>query len=440
MSDVWVIMLIYGTPLVAAWVIYARRRSRAGKRSSAILFDSREHGLMEPASLHPRIDPGKCIGSGACVDGCPENNVLGMIAGRAQLIAPANCIGHGACMTACPVDAIDLVIGTEKRGVEIPLVSPDFETNVPGIFVAGELGGMGLIRNGIEQGRQAIESIRRKTDFDRDGGRDVLDVVIVGAGPAGISASLAAQQHGLRFRTIEQESFGGTVAHYPRGKIVMTAPVDLPGYGKVKLRETTKEALLALWNEVIDRTGVQIHYGERVDAIERQEGHFMVRTDKGSSRTQTVLLAIGRRGSPRKLDVPGEHMEKVLYRLANPEQYRGKSVLIVGGGDSALEAAQAIAQEPGAQVTLSYRSSSFSRAKAANRERVEAAAERGALKIQLQSKVVEILRRTVLLQLPGEQVEIQCDAVIICAGGILPTSFLRSVGIEIETRHGEVRP
>ncbi len=292
-GDSWTLILIYGLPLAAAWLFYARRRANASASSQGILNESIEQELMEPASLHPRIQAGGCIGSGACVDACPEKNVLGMIAGRVQLITPANCIGHGACKDACPVDAIDLVIGTEKRGVEIPFVSPEFETNVPGIFIAGELGGMGLIRNGIEQGRQAIDSVRGRLV---KGQGDILDVVIVGAGPAGLSASLASKEHGLRFRTVEQESLGGTVAHYPRGKIVMTAPVDLPGYGQVKLRETTKEALLELWQEVINHTGVEIHYGERVDAIERDSGVFVVRTNRGEHRAQTVLLAIGRRG------------------------------------------------------------------------------------------------------------------------------------------------
>jgi thioredoxin reductase (NADPH) len=440
MSDTWAILLLYGTPLFAAWLIYARRRSRQAEQNSAILSNSIEQNLMQPASLHPKINPGKCIGSGACVDACPEKNVLGMIAGRAQLITPANCIGHGACLIACPVDAIDLVIGTQQRGIEIPFVSPDFETNVPGIFVAGELGGMGLIRNGIEQGRQAIDSIRSKIKLGKSAGSDVFDVIIVGAGPAGLAASLSAKQHGLKFRTVEQESLGGTVAHYPRGKVVMTAPVDLPGYGKVKLRETTKEALLELWTDVIDRTNVQINYGERVEAIDRLEGQFTVRTDQGTYSAKTVLLAVGRRGTPRKLDVPGEHMEKVLYRLVNPDQYEGMNVLVVGGGDSALEAAEGIAAVAGTHVTLSYRSESFSRAKPANRERVEAAATRGSLDIRLESTVVEIRERTVLLQLRDEKREIENDAVIVCAGGILPTAFLRSVGIKVETRHGEVSP
>lgn len=438
MTDNWNAFLIYGLPLFGAWIIYARRRSKLGMETAAILSRSIEQQLMEPASLHPRINPGKCIGSGACVDACPEKNVLGMIAGRAQLITPANCIGHGACKTACPVDAIDLVIGTEKRGVEIPLVAPNFETNVPGLFVAGELGGMGLIRNGIEQGRQAIDSVLAKL---KEGSRSLgmLDVLIVGAGPAGISATLASNEHGLEFRTIEQESMGGTVAHYPRGKLIMTAPVDLPGYGKVKMRETSKEALLELWADVIDRSGVKIQYGERVESIEGTDGGFQVRTDRGEYRTRTVILAIGRRGTPRKLDVPGEDDEKVVYSLTNPEQYRGKHVLVVGGGDSALEAAESISREPGTQVTLSYRSNAFGRAKPDNRNRIEAAAQRGAVTIHLESTVAEIRKSSVVLNLKGAQQEIENDFVIVNAGGVLPTAFLRDAGIEIETRRGEVR-
>ncbi|MCP5040919.1 MAG: NAD(P)-binding domain-containing protein, partial [bacterium] len=322
-------MLLYGAPLLVIWILYARRRAREAAQSQQILTTSIAENLMEPASLHPRLNAGRCIGSGACVNACPEKNVLGMIAGRVQLITPANCIGHGACKTACPVDGIDLVIGTERRGVDIPLVEPDFETNVPGIFIAGELGGMGLIRNGIEQGKQAIDSIRAKADR---GTSDAVDVLIVGAGPAGLSATLAANKHGLRYRTIEQESLGGTVAHYPRGKIVMTAPVDLPGYGKVKLRETTKEALLELWQKVIKQTGVEIRYAERVEAVERTGDVFEVRTNRGTHSTKTVLLAIGRRGTPRKLGIPGEEMDKVVYRLIDPMQYRDMAVLVVGGG------------------------------------------------------------------------------------------------------------
>ena len=292
---------------------------------------------------------------------------------------------------------------------------------------------MGLIRNAIEQGRQAIDSV---TALDGMGEGDGLDVVVVGAGPAGFSASLAAMERGLRVVTLEQETLGGTVAHYPRGKIVMTAPVDLPLYGKVKLRETTKEALLSLWQEVQARTGLELRTEERVEKIEPCPGGFEITTSRTSLRARAVVLAIGRRGTPRKLGAPGEEQEKVVYRLIDPEQYRGQRVLVVGGGDSALEAATSIAEMDGSDVTLSYRGEAFSRAKPRNRERVEAAAADGRLRVRLGTTVAEIGASDVRLA-SGEGEEcLGNNAVIVCAGGVLPTGFLRSIGIDIETKHG----
>jgi thioredoxin reductase/Pyruvate/2-oxoacid:ferredoxin oxidoreductase delta subunit len=430
-------LLLYAPLLILSWLLYARRRSGASQLAAETLRQSVESGLMQPASLHPIIDPAKCLGCGTCVEACPEKNVLGLLAGKAALVTPANCIGHAACKTACPLDAITLVLGTEERGVDIPSVSPDFQTNVPGLFVAGELGGMGLIRNGIEQGRQAMEAIRRSA-ATLPASPDALDVVVIGAGPAGLSASLAALEHGFRSATVEQETLGGTVAHYPRGKIVMTAPVDLPVFGRVKLRETTKEALLSLWERVVEETGVEIRYGVRVDAVEPDPaGGFVVRTTGGTLRTRCVLLAIGRRGTPRKLGVPGEDRTKVVYRLIDPEQYQGQRVLVVGGGDSALEAAWSLADVAGTDVTLSYRNASFGRAKPKNRKSVEGAASSGRLRVLLESNVSRIDDERVDLETKEGSLTLDNDAVIVCAGGILPTDFLRGMGIEIVTKRGE---
>lgn len=425
--------LIYLFPIgLTLWGYHALQRGRQ-RRSLETLAQARSAGLTEPASLHPVIDATRCVGCGSCVSACPEGNVIGLIDRKAALINPTHCIGHGACRSACPMEAITLVFGTETRGVDIPLVGPDFQTNVPGVFIAGELGGMGLIRNAIEQGRQALEAIRRLGGM---GAGDRLDVVIVGAGPAGIAASLGALQHKLRFVTVEQESLGGTVAHFPRGKLVMTAPATLPLIGTVRFKETTKEALLGFWEEVVARTGLKIRYQERVEEILAQDDAFLVKTNRDSYRTRAVLLAIGRRGTPRKLGVPGEELDKVVYRLIDPEQYRGRQVLVVGGGDSALEAAASIAEQPGTQVTLSYRSEAFSRAKEKNRARIAAAEHGGRLRVIFKSTVQEIRPRQVILDHEGERIELANDAVIVSAGGELPTPFLKRIGIQVDTKHG----
>jgi thioredoxin reductase/ferredoxin len=427
------VLALYAVPLIAIWTVYLGIRKRNEHRSILRRTEAAEAGLTEPTSLHPSIDPAKCLGCGACVSACPEGDILGLIRGKAVLVEPTSCIGHGACKAACPTRAITLVFGTETRGVDLPVVGPDFQTNVPGLYIAGELGGMGLIRNAIEQGRQAIDSIRR---LDGIGRPDVLDVVIVGGGPAGFSASLAALAHRLNFLTLEQESFGGTVAHYPRGKLVMTAPATLPLIGRVSFTEVSKEKLLSFWRRAADKTGLEIRYGERVEAIDRVKSGFVVRSTRSSYPCRSVLLAIGRRGTPRKLDVPGEEQPKVVYRLIDPEQYRGTHVLVVGGGDSALEAAASIAEQPNTSVTLSYRGEAFGRAKAKNRARVEAAARRGTLTVKLRSNVKAIGREEALIECGGRQMTLRNDTVVVCAGGILPTSFLKTVGIHVETKYG----
>ena len=426
---------VYSAILAICFAWYLVRRFSLQRMSKAAAVDSYEGGLTEPVSLHPIIDPSKCIGCGSCIKACPEQPhhvVLGLIRGKAELVSPTSCIGHGACKSACPVDAITLVFGSERRGVELPRVTPWFETNVAGVFVAGELGGMGLIRNAVEQGRQAIEQIVARQPRGKG---DQLDVVIVGAGPAGFSASLAALEKKLRFVTVEQESLGGCVFQYPRGKIVMTQPAVLPIEGKVSMTLTTKEQLLDFWLGVQRRTGLKIRDNERVESVTKDGDGFIVRTSKGELRTTSVLLAVGRRGTPRKLGVPGEEASKVVYRLIDPAQYAGQRVLVVGGGDSALEAAASLA-EAGASAALSYRGDAFQRAKKRNRERVKAATAAGSLNVLLKSEVKSITPGEVALLLEGQELALPNDTVIVNAGGILPTEFLKQIGIDVETKWG----
>jgi thioredoxin reductase/ferredoxin len=432
--DIW----IYLAPLAAIWGLFVGINKRNESRNRARQKEALEAGLAEPVSLHPVVNPNRCLGCGSCVNACPElsgsgQQVLGLINGKSTLIAPTHCIGHGACAAACPQEAITLVFGTARRGVEIPAVKPTFESNVKGLFIAGELGGMGLIRNAIIQGCEAIDSIRR---VDGLGKGNQLDVLIVGAGPAGFAASLSAKEYNLRAKTIEQDTLGGTVAKFPRNKLVMTAPVKIPLVGKINFREISKEKLIDFWQKTEKKTGIRINYRERVEKISKNSQGFEVKTDRGCYQSRTVLLSLGRRGTPRKLAVPGEDLPKVVYQLIDPQQYRGRKVLVVGGGDSALEAAISIAGEPGTTVAISYRSDAFLRAKQYNRERAQQAGEQGQLQILLKSQVEEITATRVRLDHDGRKLELENDAVIVCAGGILPTGFLKECGVLVETKYG----
>ncbi len=419
--------------LAGVYLAYLLSSRRKELKSQTIKAAALELGTAVPISLHPVIDASLCLGCGNCARACPEGDVLGVINGKAELIEPSHCIGHGACKTSCPTSAIRLVFGSAERGIDLPVVGPDFQSNVPGIFIAGELGGMGLVRNAIEQGRQAVDALSKIGGF---GHPERTDVVIVGAGPAGISGALAAKQHGLKYVVVEQDDLGGTVFKYPRGKIVMTAPAKLPIVGEMKFSEVGKEKLLAYWQNIEKTQELKIRYREKVEKIEPVGDGFTVSTSKSVINTRAVLLAIGRRGSPRQLGVKGEDLPKVVYQLIDPEQYKGKHVLIVGGGDSALEAAGSIAQQPGTKVTLSYRGKALARARTKNRDLAHALRDQGKLSMLMESQVAEVRPACVLLESGGHVMELKNDAVIVCAGGELPTQFLRQSGVALVTKYG----
>jgi thioredoxin reductase (NADPH) len=415
--------------------IYLRMKTRESRIVDEKIIKAKEAGLHEPISLHPVVDVNSCIQTGACISACPEKDILGIRNGKATIINASRCIGHGACFHACPTGAITLRMGTETRGVELPHVNQFFETNVPGIFIAGELGGMGLIKNAVEQGRQATENIVKSIKKNHNG---AYDLIIIGAGPAGISACLTAKKYGLKFLLLEQDTLGGTVFNFPRKKIVMTSPMELPLYGKIKLFETSKTELLELWQSTLKKNNIAIQENSKVDSIAFNDGLFRVTTFKNEEFTAaTVLLAIGRRGSPRKLNVPGEMKEKVAYRLLEPESISAKNIVVVGGGDSAIESALLLAEQN--NVILSYRNEAFNRIKPMNSEALKIAQSNNKLDVRLSSNVISIDDDCVVLSTgkDGNVITVKNDLVYIFAGGELPIQFLEKTGIKIEKKFGE---
>jgi len=420
--------------VAVVWYYLYRKRKESGI-TEAKIKKAQEEGLHEPVSLHPFIDVNSCIGTGACVAACPEKDIIGISNGKATVINASQCIGHGACFHACPTEAITLRIGTEKRGVELPHISKNFETNVPGIFIAGELGGMGLIRNAVEQGRQAVDNIAKSA---RRSHTATYDLIIVGSGPAGISGSLAARKHGLNFLLLEQETLGGAVYSFPRKKIVMTSPMDLPLVGKVKLFETSKSELLDLWQTALRKNNITVKENSRVESVKPEGDNIKVTTVGGEVfSASSVLLAIGRRGTPRKLNIPGEDKEKVAYRLLEPEDLSGQYIVVVGGGDAAVESALLLSGQN--HVTLSYRNEVFNRIKPKNSTAVNEAVEEGKLQVLLRSNLVSIDDESVdIMTADGvEPVKVKNDLVYIFAGGELPTQFLEKAGIKISRKFGE---
>jgi len=430
--------LIYftaGLLCIIVVILYVRKKSRASRLAEEKISKAKAEGIHEPVSLHPVVDPNRCIQTGACISACPEKDILGIVNGKATIINASRCIGHGACFHACPTEAISLRIGTEKRGVELPHVNQNFETNIPGMFIAGELGGMGLIKNAVNQGREAVENLAGT--ISKHHGAEV-DLVIVGAGPAGISGALTAKRLGLKFLLLEQDSLGGTVFTFPRKKIVMTSPMDLPLYGKVKLYETTKTELLELWNVALFENQIEVRENTKVETITRENGIFRITTLKGEEVTcARVLLAIGRRGTPRKLNIPGEMSEKVAYRLLDSENIAGMDIIIVGGGDSAVESALLLCDNN--KVILSYRNNVFNRIKPQNNEALNKAVAEKKLEVMLNSNLLSIDEGTVQIATgdDGAKKSVKNDLVYIFAGGELPVQFLQKAGIQIATKFGE---
>ena len=444
--DVEVLIFAFGCVFmfVAAAVIriwYKRaQEARCLQRYDAV----KRAGLVIPPTLHPVFDPNRCIGSGACTHVCPQGmDVIGRIHGRGALIDPAMCIGHGRCAAECPMGAIRLVFGTAERGVDIPHLKPTFESNLEGLYITGELGGMGLIANAVRQAREGMANLAASLGSASAGpqsaSENVVDVAIVGAGPAGLTAALAAKEMGLSYRLFDKEAeLGGAIRHYPRRKVVMTHPVQMPLVGRVHAGTLTKEKLLELWHAIITEHGIALESGANIASIAKDaEGIFILSGEGVTARARKVMLTIGRRGTPRKLGVPGEDRSTVFYAMLDPEIHAGRRVLVVGGGNSAIEAACTLVEETDAAVTLSHRGESLPNVNQTNRERLASLAAKGRLTVYPNSDVKRVDDNTALVDVDGRSETLAVDDVIILIGGVLPTAMLAKMGVHIERHFGE---
>ena len=425
---IWSVAALLVAVIVIPYYLSFRRRNW---RDAARKTEAAKLGIDRPLAQFPYVDATSCIGCAACVTACPEGDVLGIVGGTAAVINGLRCVGHGVCETACPVGAIEVGLGDLKSRIDIPLLDPDYESSVPGLFVAGELGGLALFKNAVNQGTTVgrhIAALARRTPRVSP---DAFDVVVVGGGPAGVSAALTALEHGLRAVVLEQEQhLGGTVLHYPRRKLVLVQRVDLPLDTHLEDAEYTKETLLELLERLITQARLPVRFGQRVTDVRRDSGLFTVTTGESAIQARFVVLALGRRGTPRKLNVPGEELPKVMYKLIDAESYNDQRILVVGGGDSAVEAAIGLARQSGNEVTLSYRKDRLVRIKQKNEQRFNRLVGAGKVKLVFSSEVTEILPAAVRLRTPGGSVEIRNDYVFIFAGGDPPIGLLNKIGLQ----------
>ncbi len=383
------------------------------------------------ARVIPIINQDLCIGCSACVNAC-DQHVLQIVAGKSAVIQVETCTSAGSCAAACPTGACQLGGSGAARRVEVPEIDENFQTNQEGIYAVGELGGLGLIKNAITEGQLVVDRIAASHQPIEG----VLDLVIVGSGPAGLSAALAAKAGGLQSVVLEQGSLANTIRRYPNRKIVMAEPVRLPLYGSLWISDAPKETLLGVWQTILEASGVTVNENERVVDIRRHPDiGFLVETPKKTYHTQKVILAIGKRGTPNELPAKGAHLPKVLYTLTDSAQYTGCRILVVGGGDSAAEAAIALGKQSGNEVTLSYRRPTFTRLRDKNRSALEESTALGQVRLLLETQVREVRAGEVDLETAdGRLLTLPNDYVFAFLGGSSPKDFLQKIGIRLVTK------
>lgn len=391
-------------------------------------------GDGEGGQLHAVLRADLCVGCGACVDACEGPRAIRM-QGKVAVVDLAACIGLGDCAEACPVGALVLSTGESVQRVEVPRLDTNFQSNIPGLYIVGELGGRGLIKNAVNEGKLAVEHVAG--ELERGGlsfeaiDPSIHDVAIVGTGPAGLSAALEAKRRGLSYLLLERGTIADTIRKYPRRKLLLAEPVKVPLYGDLWVADASKESLLSVWERVIRDTGLDVRTNHDVTGIRPEEDRFALEAAGQVFLARRVILALGRRGKPRRLGVPGEELSKTLYDVVEMEIFAGRKVLVVGGGDSAVESAVGLSRQPGTRVALSYRGERFKRVKDRNQEKLDEAVASGRLSLLMQSRLKEIREESVLLEMNGKTSSLPNDDVIVRIGGEPPYEFLKQVGVQL---------
>ena len=415
---------------------------------------------LGPVYPHPVIDPLLCIGCHACVEACPHD-VLDIVGGVATPVALDQCMEDTSCMVECPTSPKACVVINTRKVIpprKVPRRDQRLMTDVPGIYLIGDVSGVPLIKNAINEGAQAIEYILEDLHGEDPQGAAAdpavpFDVAIIGVGPAGLSAAAIARQRGLRYVAIEQNRVAATIQNFPAGKYVFYKPDTVEARGGIPLAGVggRKEELLAEWMEIVRSHGLEIREEESCKEIRREGDHFVVATagnrapGRNEYRARCVLLAIGNHGTPMKLGVPGEDLpDRVKYRLSDPDDYRGRKCMIVGAGNSAIEAAveltgfrrdgDAISFTRDNEVSLIVRSDLKGDLKLGNKMNLYDCIDAGRIRVYFRTTIREIREGEVVLMNASSKAEtarLPNDFIFALIGSERPTKFLEGLGIKI---------